>query len=274
MFQANFDLLQFLNSLPWDRISETSWRYITALILLAGLIIVSRWQGLGIGNKLIVGTIRGTVQILLMALILVSIFALENLVIIFIVLTFMGIFAAHTVRANLDDIPGTMMASMPGILAGGLSVMMIAVLLGIIPVLGEYIIPMGGMVIGNSMTMSSLVIDRMWSNAQKQRALIETALTLGANPIQANELTIREAIRAGLLPNLNRYASLGIVSIPGLMSGMIIGGEHPIVAAFYQVIIFIMIFLSATIAGFIVSRMFLKRMFNKRYQLLVPPMNK
>ncbi len=274
MLQFDFNLLEFLNGLPWDRISETSWRYITALFLLAALILVSRWQGLGIGNKLVVGTIRGTIQILIMALFLVSIFALENLIIIFIVLTFMGVFAAHTVRSNLDHIPGAMSASLPGILIAGLSVMFISVLLGIIPVIGEYIIPMGGMVIGNSMTMSSLVIDRMWSNAQKQRSLIETALSLGANPTQANELTIREAIRAGLLPNLNRYASLGIVSIPGLMSGMIIGGEHPIVAAFYQVIVFIMIFLAATICGFIISRMFLRKMFNERYQLLVPPLQK
>lgn len=271
--QTDFDIFAFLNLIPehLEKIEATAWQYVMALFLLAILILISRWQGLEIGNKLLVGTIRGTVQILLMALILVYIFNLENLVIIFGVLSFMGIFAAHTVRGTLDNVPGAMAVSAPGILIGSLSVMAVCVAIGVVPAVGEFVIPMGGMVTGNAMVLSSLVIDRMWSNAQKQRALLETALALGANPLQTTELTIKESIRAGLLPNLNRYTSLGIVSIPGLMSGMIIGGEHPIVAALYQVIVFIMIFLAAVICGFIVSRLFLRRMFNDRLQLLVPP---
>jgi len=249
-------------------------RYAAAMILLAILIAITRWQGLGISSKLIVGTIRGTIQIILMALILVYIFALSNLIVIFGVLTFMAVFAAYTTRSNLERIPGVMRATLPGILVGALSVMAVTVALEIIdwqsgP--GEFIIPMGGMLIGNCMGLTSLVIDRMWSNAQKQRALLETALALGATPKQATVLTIRESIRSGLLPNLNRYASLGIVSIPGLMSGMIIGGVNPLEAAIYQVIIFIMIFLSAMIASLITSHLFLREMFNERAQLTVPP---
>ncbi|MHA1850245.1 MAG: ABC transporter permease, partial [Candidatus Thorarchaeota archaeon] len=151
--------------------------------------------------------------------------------------------------------------------------MAVSVLLGVVEPIGEYVVPMGGMVIGNAMTIATLVIDRMWSNAQKQRCLIETALALGASPFQAVEETIRESIESGLLPNLNRYASLGIVSIPGLMSGMIIGGANPVVAALFQVVVFIMIFLSAVIVGLVISRLFLKRMFNDRMQLTVPPPN-
>lgn len=263
-------LLQFWNNLPED-IQIAAARYLIALVLLAALLLVSRWQGLGIGNKLIIGTVRGTIQIILMGLILVYIFQLSNLIIIFAVLAFMGFFAGHTVRGNLDHIPGVLRASLPGILLGALSVMAISTALGIVEPIGEFIIPMGGMVTGNCMTLTALLIDRMWSNAQKQRNLLETALALGASCYQATELSIRESIVAGLLPNLNRYASLGIVSIPGLMSGMIIGGLNPVAASFYQVMVFIMIFLASVICGTIVSRIFLKQMFNKRLQLIVPP---
>jgi putative ABC transport system permease protein len=206
-----------------------------------------------------------------MGLILVYIFDLKELWIMFVVLTFMALFAAYTTADNLKKIPGVFKASLPGIMLGSLSVMTISVLLGVVEPIGEFVIPMGGMIIGNSMNMSSLVIDRMWSNAQKQRSLLETALALGATPIQATEMTIRESIESGFLPNLNRYAALGIVTIPGLMSGMIIGGANPIEASLFQVIVFIMIFLSALIAGLIGSRMFLKEMFNSRLQLTVPP---
>ena len=259
----------------WDSIPEeiqiALGRYLAALVLLAALLIITKWQNIRIGNKLVIGTIRGTIQIILMGLILVYIFNLSDLLIMFGVLTFMAIFAAYTTASNLERIPGVFRASLPAILLGSLSVMGACVLLGVVEPIGEFVIPMGGMVIGNSMTISSLVIDRMWSNAQKQRSLIETALALGASPFQAVELTIRESIESGLLPNLNRYASLGIVSIPGLMSGMIIGGANPIVAALFQVVVFIMIFLASVIVGLVISRIFLNEMFNNRLQLTVPP---
>ena len=121
------------------------------------------------------------------------------------------------------------------------------------------------------MGLASLVVDRMWSNAQKQRTLLETALALGASPTQATQMTIIESIRSGLLPNLNRYASLGIVSIPGFMSGLFFGGVNPVRAALFQVMIFIMIFLAVVITGFLVSKMFLRQMYNDRMQLIVPP---
>jgi putative ABC transport system permease protein len=209
-----------------------------------------------------------------MGLILNWIFGLENIIIIFGVLAFMGTFAAYTIRGNLEKIPGVFNATLPGLLIGGLSVIAASWALGIIGgegEAGEFLIPMGGMVIGNIMGLSSLVIERMWSTAQKQRGLIETALALGATPEQASDMTIRESIESGMLPNLNRYASLGIVSIPGLMSGMIIGGMSPIAAAFYQVIVFIMIFLAVVIGSLITSRIFIRYMFNERYQLIVPP---
>lgn len=271
--QTNFDLyeaiLNFVQSLDAE-VYEAAFSYAAAMVLLVVLIALSKWQKIGIAEKLIVGTVRGTVQIILMALILLEIFAIQNLFIIFGVLAFMALFAAHTSQSNLDEIPGIFKAGAPAILLSGLSVMVISVLLGVVRPIGEYIIPMGGMVIGNAMGINSLVIERMWSNAQKQRSLMETALALGASPLQATNMTIRESIRSGLLPNLNRYASLGIVSIPGLMSGMIIGGTPVLAAALYQVIVFVMIFLACIMSGLITSRIFLQEMFNERAQITVP----
>lgn len=263
-------IVNMWGSIPED-IQIALGRYTVALVLLTALLLITKWQNIRVGKKLLIGTVRGTIQIILMGLILVYIFNLSDVLIMFGVLTFMGIFAAYTTAANLEKIPGVFKATLPAILVGSLSVMAASVLFGVVETIGEYVIPMGGMVIGNSMTIASLVIDRMWSNAQKQRSLIETALALGASPFQAVELTIRESLESGLLPNLNRYASLGIVSIPGFMSGMIIGGVNPIVAALLQVVVFIMIFLASVIVGLIISRIFLNQMFNDRLQLTVPP---
>lgn len=271
MMQLDFSFIQSLwDSIPAE-VQVALGRYLAALVLLIALLIVSRWQRIRIQKNLIIGTVRGTIQIILMGLILVYIFNLQNLLLMFAVLTFMVVFAAYTTADNLKKIPGVFRASLPGIFLGSISVMAASVLLGVVEPIGEFVIPMGGMVIGNSMNMSSLVIDRMWSNGQKQRGMLETALALGASPLQATELTVRESIETGFLPNMNRYAALGIVTIPGLMSGMIIGGANPVVASLFQVIVFIMIFLSSIIAGLIASRLFLKEMFNERLQIIVPP---
>lgn len=268
--QLDIDLVAWWLALD-PEILDAIPRYITALGLLAVLLFVSRWKGIGVEKKLIIGTIRGTVQIILMALILVVIFELRDMLVIFGLLTVMAIFAAHTASTNLEKIPGVFKVTLPGIMIGSLTVMAVSVSLGVVLPYGEYIIPMGGMVIGNSMGLASLVVDRMWSDAQKQRTLLETALALGASPAQATHMTIIESIRTGLLPNLNRYASLGIVSIPGFMSGMIIGGVNPVRAALFQVMVFIMIFLAVVITGFLVSKMFIRQMYNERMQLIVPP---
>ena len=165
----------FLETLPLE-VQDAIASYMMAMILLVILLLVTKWQGIGIGSKLIVGTIRGTIQIVLMALILIEIFALEDIIIIFLVLTFMAFFAAHTTSTNLKHIPGVFKCALPGILIGGLSVMALSVALGVVEQTGEFIIPMGGMVLGNSMMIASLVVDRMYSDAQKQTSLIETAL--------------------------------------------------------------------------------------------------
>ncbi|MHA1906121.1 MAG: ABC transporter permease [Candidatus Thorarchaeota archaeon] len=272
--QEEFDWFAYFDSLITEDVLSALNSYLAALILLVMLVLISRWQGIGIGSKLIVGTIRGTAQIILMALILIQIFNFDNIFLILLVLTIMCLFAAYTAKQNLEEIPGVFSTALPGILVGGLSVMILAWLLGVVELSGEMMIPMGGMVIGNAMNISALVIDRMWSNAQKQRNMLESALSLGASSYQATELTIRESLRTGLLPNLNRYAALGIVAIPGFMSGLIVGGASPIFAALYQVIVFIMILLACVVDGIIVSRLFLRQMFNEQLQLTVPPPNK
>jgi len=268
--QFDFNLiLDFLNSIP-PEIIDAGRRYLIALVLLAALVIISKWQGLGIQDKLLIGTVRGTIQIILMGFILLELFALQNLWLIFGVLTLMCIAAGHTASTNLDDVPGVFKVAVPSITIPTLLVMIISIAIGVIQPIGEFVIPMGGMLGGNAMGTTSLVIERMWSNAQKERNLLETALSLGASPKQAIDATVTEAIRASFLPNLNRYAALGLASIPGLMSGMIAGGMNPVAAAFYQVIIFIMIFLCLVICGYFVARLFMNRIFNERFQIDVP----
>ena len=178
----------------------------------------------------------------------------------------MAIFSAFTAKqrykyANILNI------EIVAISVGGLSVMGSVTFLGIIEPTGEYLIPMGGMVISNAMIWTTMFSERLTSDFIKNRGLIEASLSLGASPRIAINILLQDAFQAPFNPSINRVAILGIVSIPGLLAGMIIGGENPIVAAVYQVIIFLMIQAAGLIAVVIVSYLLIKQFFTDLEQI-------
>ncbi len=236
-------------------------RIILSLILLAIMLGLSRWQHTDLEGSFIYGFIRGLVQIVLLGFILVIIFSLQSLLLLYIILSLMIVFAAASTRRT-HKYPKVFEIELAGIAVASYTIMTIVIVLGIIPVKGEYVIPLGGMVISNSMALSLIAMERIYSDLEHKKGMVEAAIALGATPRKAMNSIIRDAIRASLLPSTNRMAILGIVSIPGLMSGMIIGGMNPIIAAIYQIIIFLMIISSGFIADIIVSYYIIKIVFD------------
>jgi putative ABC transport system permease protein len=123
------------------------------------------------------------------------------------------------------------------------------------------------MVIANTMVISMMVLERIYAEVKNNQGRIEAALALGASPYQTVKQLLVDSYRAGLLPTANRLAILGIVNIPGLMSGMVIGGVNPVEAAVYQVIIFLMILAGAFIASLIAAGLLIGVFFTKEEQL-------
>ncbi|MHA2363535.1 MAG: ABC transporter permease [Candidatus Hodarchaeales archaeon] len=241
-------------------------RTVLSVVLLVMLITFSYWQRIKMSHMFVVSYLRGLVQLLLMGLILIIIFSLENLVILFLVLIFMSFFAAFSMKRRYNY-PNIFQIQLLAITAGSFSIVILVVGLGIIEPIGEFIIPIGSMVIGNTMIIVTIAMERMYSDFRKSKGLIETALALGDSPRNASKQILNDAMRAGLMPSTNRLAILGIVNIPGLMAGMIIGGINPIEAATYQIIIFLMILTAGFIAEIVVGEMFIKEFFNEDYQL-------
>jgi putative ABC transport system permease protein len=178
----------------------------------------------------------------------------------------MAIFSAFTARQRYKytDI---LKIEIVAISIGGLSVMGLVTLLGIVEPTGEYLIPMGGMVISNAMIWTTMTSERLTSDFIKNRGLVEAALSLGASPRLAIQDFLQNAYRTPFNPSINRVAILGIVSIPGLLAGMIIGGENPIVAAVYQVIIFLMIQSASLIAVVIATNLLIQKFFTPLDQI-------
>lgn len=105
----------------------------------------------------------------------------------------------------------------------------------------RYVLPILGMVLGNTLTGMCLVLDTMTETASRERGAIEARLALGAHRFEAMSNVLHVAMRTGMIPILNAMATTGIVALPGMMTGQILAGVDPVEAAKYQVLIMFLI---------------------------------
>jgi putative ABC transport system permease protein len=155
----------------------------------------------------------------------------------------------------------------PAILAGSTVALVVLGLSRAMPMQPQFIVPLAGMAFGNSMAICSLCLDRLLREVKLNRTTIETALSLGATSKQALEEYGRFSIKAALIPTIDRLKTLGVIFIPGAMAGLLIAGTNPIVAAEYQIIVYLMIVSGGIITALLVTYLSRKRLFNDAEQL-------
>lgn len=131
----------------------------------------------------------------------------------------------------------------------------------------RYLIPLAGMIIGNSMNGASLAAERLGAEMRERREEIETALCLGASARQASQAALRNAFRAAIMPTANTMAAMGIVSLPGMMTGQILSGTEPMVAVRYQIAIMCAITGAVAVTSYLIVLQGYRRYFTKAQQL-------
>ena len=118
------------------------------------------------------------------------------------------------------------------------------------PVLdARYVIPVAGMLLGNSMNRSIITLERFYSSIREDETGFAAMISVGATPREAMRPYLTTAYRAGLAPTLANTANIGLVFLPGMMTGQILGGSSPIVAIEYQIVIILGIFVATEIAS-------------------------
>jgi putative ABC transport system permease protein len=134
----------------------------------------------------------------------------------------------------------------------------------------QYLIPLGGIVLGNAMNGCAIAGERLVSTITSSRLEIETHLSLGATPQQAVAGYRKDAIRAGLIPTLNQMMVVGIVTLPGIITGQLLSGIDPLNAASYQILIMFMIATTNLTTTILVTRGIYRQFFNAQAQLKLP----
>ena len=132
----------------------------------------------------------------------------------------------------------------------------------------RFFIPIAGVLIGNSMTGITLGAERLINGMKNQRELVEGALMLGSNPLQAAKPVINEAFNAAIIPTINSMVGMGIVFLPGMMTGQILAGISPLIAIEYQIALMLGLTGSVSLTVFILMQLGYKSFFNNRDQLI------
>lgn len=212
-----------------------------ASVLAAVVLLVSYVRGLGLEAELGRSFVRGFVQVVAMGAVIGSLFALHLSWSTVVIAAMVG-FAAWISKNRGAGIPGVLRVSLLSIVAGSGLVIVTMLAAGAIEPTVRNLLPVGGMIISSAMKTNSLALDRFKGEVQGNRAEIEAVLSLGAPSGRVISDYVTTSARASLIPMVDSLKSLGLVYIPGMMSGMILAGANPIYAALYQFVIMGMLF--------------------------------
>jgi putative ABC transport system permease protein len=247
----------------------------TDLILAAALLVVNlalSWVlRLGMGRRLLVAGVRMVVQLALLGLVLEWVFESANGAVVLGMGLTMGVVAGVTAaRRTSIRFPAAYLDAVVVIVTTAFLVTGVSVL-GILrpspwwdP---QYLIPLLGMLLGNALTGISLGLDRFLTSVLRDRTRVEGFLALGATRWEAARGEIREALRVGLIPTVNSMLVMGIVSLPGMMTGQILAGAAPADAVRYQIMIMFMIAATVATATFGVTMLAYARLFTSDHRL-------
>lgn len=211
------------------------------------LMVLSLRMRLGLAGMLLVAAIRTTLQLLLIGLVLKTLFTHVHLGLMALVAMVMLVAAGREVMGRQTKKFSGWWGFGMGFISMFISSFSVAVLaLNLIIAVDpwytpQYAIPLVGMLLGNTMNGIAISLERLTAGAWDKRPLIEGRLMLGATWSQAIEAVRRESARSGLIPIINSMMAAGLVSLPGMMTGQILGGNPPMEAVKYQILIMFLI---------------------------------
>lgn len=248
---------------------------LAALLLVANGAISSAFQ-LGLERSIALSAARMVAQLALIGVVLKVIFALASPL-------WTIVFAVVMVLAAGVEIVGRRNRNLPALPLMGLSTSALlfvgtfVTLFGVGVVIApdpwyapRYVLPILGMVLGNTMTAIALVLESLGEATQRDRSAIEARLSLGARRFEAYSAPVRAALRTGMTPMLNSMATTGIVALPGMMTGQIIAGADPIGAVKYQVVIMFLIAGATALGSLIAAGGGVLLLTDERHRLRLP----
>jgi putative ABC transport system permease protein len=247
------------------------WGVAASLVLVAIAAAVAYRQRLHLTRELIIAALRAGVQLVAVGALLVVIFAHAGLPGAFAWVIIMILIAGQVAGHRGAGLPRARPAATAGVAIGSVITLGTLLALGVISTEARVVVPVGGMIVSGSMQAAGVTLRRLREDARTARPAIEARLSLG---LPANEAFLphqRSALRTALLPAIDSTKVVGLISLPGAMTGLILAGVDPLTAIRYQIVVMCMLLAATALAALVTARLTERALFDHAHRLVPLP---
>lgn len=242
-----------------------------ALVLVAIAIVASRWRDAGLEEDIAVAVARSFVQLVAIGYVIDVIFEQDDAGLVVVLLAVMVVFGAFTARRRAELVPDALWPLLAALSLAAITTIGLVLALGIFEPEPRYVVPVGGMVIGNAMTAAAVALNRLGEDVRDRAAEVEASLALGATATQAMTPLVRRSLRSGMITLVDSTKTTGLIFFPGTMVGMLLAGADPVDAVRLQLILLYALLGSVAIAALTATSLARRNFFTAAHQLREPP---
>ena len=238
-----------------------------ALALVAVAIGISMWERARLEGDIALAALRAFVQLTAIGFVINAIFKSDQLVFVFLLVGVMVVVGAFTARHRARAVPGAFWPLLIALALAGTATLGLIVALGVFEPKPRFLVPVGGMVIGNAMTSAAVALNRLGDEMRAQAREIEATLALGATATEATRPLIRRSLRSGLIPLIDQTKTTGLVAFPGVLVGSLLAGADAQDAVRLQLVLLYALLGAVSIAALTAMALTYRNFFTAYHQL-------
>lgn len=238
-----------------------------SLFLVGVAVAVSLWWRVDLERQIGIAVARSFVQLTAIGFVIAAIFESGEALLAIALIAVMVVFGAFTARARARRVPGALTPLLIALTVAGATTLGVVVALGIFEPEPRYLVPVGGMVIGNAMTAAAVALNRLGDDIQEHSGRIEAELALGATSRQAALPILRRSLKSGTITLIDSTKTTGLIFFPGTMVGMLLAGAEVTDAVRLQLILLYTILGAVSLSALIATTLAYRGFFTSAHQL-------
>jgi putative ABC transport system permease protein len=242
-----------------------------SLALVAVAVAVSMWRSADLERDIGIAVVRSAIQLIAIGYVINFIFDQDSLAFVVALISVMVVFGALQARARARRVPDAFWPLLLALALAAAATLGLVVALGVFKPQPRYLVPVGGMVVGNSMTAAAVALNRLGDEVTAHARALEATLALGATSTQAAAPLVRRSLRSGMIALVDSAKTTGLIFFPGAMVGMLLAGADPTDAVRLQLILLWTLLGSVALAGLIATSLAYRNFFTPAHQLREPP---
>jgi putative ABC transport system permease protein len=242
-------------------------RVAATLALVAIAAAVAVWERTDLEGDIAVAVVRSFVQLTAIGYVIKAIFASDSTLWVVLLLAVMVVFGALTARGRARRVPHAFWPLLIALAVAATATLAVVLVLGVFPAKARYLVPVGGMVIGNAMTAAAVALNRLGDEIRDASGRIEATLALGATAAQAIRPAVRRSLRSGMIPLIDSTKTTGLIFFPGTMVGMLLAGAAPVDAVRLQLVLLYVLLGAVALAALVAVALARRTFFTADHQL-------